>query len=318
MISTEFTLPSQDGKTTLHGRLWRPETTPVALLQISHGVAEHIGRYEPLAKLLTAHGILVAGNDHLGHGGSVAPGAPRLYLGPKGSWNTVVQDLEQVRLFLTRTCPGVPNFLLGHSMGSFLARTYLIRYPGRVRGAILMGTGQPSTLLLTAGRSMVRREIQKYGEEHASPAVSQLTFDHYNRRFAPNRTDCDWVSSDPKQVDLYRADPLCSGNASLGLFREMLDGLDFIRRPENLRRMDRKTPILFLSGSMDPVGDSGKGVQKAYDSFRRAGVADVRQKLYAGARHEILNDTCRDAVQQDLLRWITAHLPSGTAPAKAP
>ena len=141
MVKREFTFPSADGKTAIHAVEWLPEGAPRAVLQIAHGVSEYVLRYEDFAGYLTERGFAVVGNDHLGHGLSVSDGAPRLYFGPKGSWNWVVEDMEQLRKLTHRHFPNLPYFLLGHSMGSFLTRTYLIRYPGTVDGAIIMGTG---------------------------------------------------------------------------------------------------------------------------------------------------------------------------------
>ena len=154
MARNEFTFPSADGKTAVHAVEWLPEGQPKAVLQISHGVAEYILRYEPFAEYLTVRGFAVAGHDHLGHGSSVAPGGARLYFGPKGSWHWVVDDIYTRRDLLGKRFPGIPLFLLGHSMGSFLARTYLIRYPGTLDGAILMGTGQMSSALIAGGRAV--------------------------------------------------------------------------------------------------------------------------------------------------------------------
>ncbi len=315
MVRTETVFRSADGRTPIHAVEWRPEGPVRAVLQISHGVAEYILRYEGLAEYLTARGFAVAGNDHLGHGGSVAQGAPRLYFGPKGSWHTVVDDLYTLRGMTGRAYPGVPYFLLGHSMGSFLARTYLIRYPGTVDGAILMGTGQMAPALIAGGKLVAAREAGKVGWDHPSPAVEKLAFGTYNRRFAPNRTGFDWLSVSRENVDAYIADPLCGENPTTGLFREMLDGLTYIAKPENLRRMNANTPILFISGSRDPVGDCGRGVRRAFRSFQRAGVRDVSLKLYPGLRHEILQESCREAVYGDLLRWLDAHIPE-RPPAK--
>jgi len=312
MVQSEFTFPSADGKTPIHAVEWTPENTPVrAVLQISHGVAEYALRYNPFAAFLTAHGFAVVSHDHIGHGLSMAPGAPRLYFGPKGSWRYVVDDLYTRRNLAGKRFPGVPYFLLGHSMGSFLARTYLIRYPGTVDGAILMGTGHMTGTMVSGGRTIAAEEALRLGETSLSPLVDKLAFDAYNRVFAPNRTPCDWLSVSRENVDAYMADPLCGGNASVGLFREMLSGIAFIKKPENLKRMNRYTPVLFVSGSMDPVGDCGKGVKRAFQSFRRAGVEDVSMKLYNGARHEILNDTCRETVYHDILDWMENHLLKG-------
>lgn len=309
MVTAEFTFPSADKKTPIHAVEWTPEDGPVrAVLQISHGVAEYALRYAPFAEFLTARGFAVVGHDHIGHGLSVARGAPRLYFGPKGSWRWVVDDLYARRELAGKRFPGVPRFLLGHSMGSFLARTYLIRYPGTVDGAVLMGTGHMSGAMVSGGRAVAAAEALRLGDRAVSPVVDRLAFGAYNRIFAPNRTAFDWLSVSEENVDAYLADPLCGGNASIGLFREMLSGIAYIKRPENLRRMNLNTPILFVSGSMDPVGECGKGVERAYAGFQRAGVRDVSMKLYENARHEILNDTCRETVYQDILRWLEARL----------
>lgn len=313
MVRYDFTFPSADGKTTVYAVEWRPEGPVRAVLQLSHGVSEYILRYAHLAEFLTERGIAVAGHDHLGHGRSVAPGAARLYFGPKGSWSYVVDDLYTRRCLAARQFPGVPRFLLGHSMGSFLARTYLIRYPGTVDGAILMGTGQMPPALIAGGRAVAAREARKVGEEHSSPVVMDLAYGAYNKRFAPNRTPFDWISENRENVDRYVQDPWCGENPSIGLFREMLGGLRFIAKPENLKKMNANTPILFLSGSMDPVGDCGKGVRRAYRSFQKAGMRDVSMKLYPDLRHELLHERCREDVYEDLLRWLEARLPASAA-----
>ena len=194
-------------------------------------------------------------------------------------------------------------------MGSFLARTYLIRYPGTLAGAILMGTGQMAPAVVAAGRVLAAREAKKVGDTHPSPLVNKLAFEAYNQKFAPNRTAYDWLSVNQENVDNYLADPLCGGDPTIGLFREMLGGIAYIEKAENLKRMNRNTPILFLSGAEDPVGDMGKGVRRAYRSFCRSGVRDVEMKLYPGARHEILNEAQGETVCADICRWLEAKLP---------
>ena len=309
MVQHEFTFPSADGKTAIHAVEWLPEGEILAVLQISHGVSEYILRYAPFAAFLTERGFAVVGHDHLGHGDSVAAGSPRLYFGPKGSWNWVVDDIYTRRKLAGCRFPGVPHFLLGHSMGSFLARTYLIRYPGTVDGAILMGTGQMSPALIAGGKLVAARESRRVGAAGCSPVLMKLAFENYNSHFSPNRTGFDWLSVSRKNVDWYIAHPLCGGNPTIGLFREMLDGLSIIARPENLKKMNLNIPILFISGAMDPVGDFGKGVRRAYESFQKAGVREVSIKLYPTLRHEILNEDCKEEIYQDLYQWMAARLP---------
>lgn len=317
MEKKEFTYPSADGKAAIHAVEWLPEGAPRGVVQISHGVSEYILRYEPFAAFLTERGFAVTGNDHLGHGGSVPPGGTRRYFGGAGSWDMVVEDLYTLRNRERANFRGLPYFLLGHSMGSFLARTYLIRYPGTVDGAILMGTGQMPPAVVAGGRLVAAAEIRRLGEQAVSPVVSKLSFEAYNKIFRPNRTEKDWLSVDEGNVDAFIADPLCGGDATLGLFREMLDGIRLITKQSNVEKMNLNTPVFFVSGDMDPVGDCGKGVRRAYGSFQKAGMRDVTMKLYPGMRHEILNDVCRETVYRDLLAWMEARMPpaagSGTA-----
>lgn len=304
MVKNEFFYPSADGKTRIHAVEWLPDGEVLAVLQIAHGLAEYVLRYEAFAAYMTARGFAVVGNDHLGHGQSVAKGAAPLYFGPKGSWNRVVQDMRRLREDMGRKYPGKSYFMLGHSMGSFLLRTYLIQYPGTVDAAIIMGTGQQSSAMTGGGSVLAKLLAIRGGEDQPSDLVSQLIFGAYNKQFAPNRTDFDWLSANPENVDRYIADPLCGGKPSLGLFREMIWGLAFIRKADNLKKMDVNTPILLVAGDKDPVGGSGRGVKRVYESFREAGVVDVTLRLYPGMRHEILNENDRQQVYLDLYEWL--------------
>ena len=306
---TEFTFLSTDGKTQLHGMRWEPEGGSVrAVLQICHGVAEHIARYDAFARYLNGLGIAVVGHDHLGHGLSLPEGGIPVYFGEGNTWNTVVDDIYVLHQRIRLWYPDVPLCIMGHSMGSFLTRTYLIRYPGTVKAAVIMGTGWQPKAVIAGGMAVAKAVGAVVGENGTSDLVTNLAFGAYNKLFAPNRTSCDWLSLDTENVDRYLADPLCGGYATLGLFREMLSGLDFIRDPKNLARMNANTPVFFVAGEMDPVGDCGRGVWKAAQSFRRAGVRDVTVTIYPEARHEILNDFCREQVQSDILTWLRDRL----------
>ena len=309
MARNEFTFPSADGKTQIHAVEWLPDGEVRAVLQISHGVSEYILRYEPFAEYLAVHGFAVVGHDHLGHGSSSTPDGKPMYFGPKGSWNWVVQDIETRRRLAKEHFPNKPYFMLGHSMGSFLLRTYLICYPGTVDGAIIMGTGQMAPLLIAGGKAVAAMETLRVGETNASALVQLLAFGTYNKQFAPNRTGFDWLSVNAENVDRYIADPLCGGNPSIGLFREMLNGMSFIAKPAEVQKMNPETPILFISGGMDPVGDRGKGVKQAYQSFLAAGIKDITLKLYPELRHEILCETDRNMVFEDIHQWLCSKLP---------
>lgn len=300
----EFTFPSHDGITPIRAVEWRGDGEVRAVLQIAHGVAEYIDRYNDFARFLCEHGFLVVGNDHIGHGGSVATGAASVYFGKHNGWEHVTDDMFSLYKITKEACPSVPYFLMGHSMGSFLARTFLIRYPGAVDGAIIMGTGQQSPAIVAGGRLIAKLEGKKVGWDGFSPLVDKLAFGAYNKPFAPNRTTHDWLSVNKDNVDRYLADPLCGGNATIGLFYEMLGGIGFIGKQSNVEKMDTSKPVLFISGWDDPVGDRGKGVIAANESFRKAGVADLTLQLYPNMRHEILNEKENRQVYEFILDWL--------------
>lgn len=308
-IASEYYFPSSDGKTLIHVNQWTPISTPVrGVVQIAHGVSEYGLRYEAFAKFLCSNGFVVAANDHIGHGRSVADGAAHIYFGEKDGWTHVVDDVAALQERIAKVFPNVPYFLFGHSMGSFIARTYLIRYPGRVKGAVICGTGQQSPIILAGGKMIADSEIKKLGASAFSPKADNLAFGSYNKPFAPNRTKFDWLSVNEENVDAYIADPMCGEPATLGLFRDMLEGIGFIGKSANVDKMDKNCAVFLIAGDQDPVGDMGKGVQKVYDLLRKGGVKDLKIKLYHGLRHEILNEKSKKFVYQDVLEWLEQHV----------
>ena len=205
--------------------------------------------------------------------------------------------------------PDVPLCIMGHSMGSFLTRTYLIRYPGTVKAAVIMGTGWQPRAAITGGLAVANAVAAVAGESATSDLVTELAFGSYNKLFAPNRTKVDWLSADESNVDDYIADPLCGADATVGLFRQMLHGIRFNQRTSHLRQMDKDMPVLFVAGDKDPVGSCGKGVRQTYDAFRQAGMRDCTLKLYPGLRHEILNEKAYAAeITKDIETWLLSRL----------
>ena len=306
-----FRFPSSDGKTQLHACLWIPDEKIKfrGVLQIAHGVAEHIERYDDFARYLNEQGIVVAGHDHLGHGKSLPEGGTPVYFGEENGWTHAVDDIHSLHEILAKRFKRLPHLIMGHSMGSFLTRTYLIRYPGEKKAAILMGTGWQPSYMLTGGSLIAKRFYYKNGGSSTSNFVTELAFGGYNRAFAPNRTGFDWLSADPENVDRYIADPLCGADATVGLFRDMLGGIRFNQKPANLKKMDPSMPVLFISGEDDPVGAMGKGVKRSCAAFQKAGMQDVTIKLYAGLRHEILNEKpMQQTAYADIHDWLSRYI----------
>lgn len=302
-----FSYPSADGKSTIQAREWLPEGSPRGVVQIIHGISEHMGRYDHVARFLNENGFLVCGEDHLGHGRTVSDGRYG-YFAARGGWDFVVRDIRRLREIEGEKYPGIPYFLMGHSMGSFLARTYLIRWPGTVDGAVLSGTGQEAAPLVAFGRGASNLLCALCGPEHVSGLIYRLSLGSYSRPFRRDGGTGSWLSQDPEMVESNRRDPLCSFRPTVSMFRDMMEGLEFIGSGSNLAKMDPETPIYFFSGDRDPVGSMGKGVRKVEEMFRCAGCRDVTVKLYPGGRHEMLNEINRSEVLEDLLAWLEKHM----------
>lgn len=300
---TESSFRSKDGVHNCHVSLWRPEGAPRAVVQIVHGVAEHMGRYDHFARYLADHGFAVCGEDHLGHGKTVDDGKYG-YFGRKDGWTLVSADVRRLRVLMGERFPGAPYFLLGHSMGSFLARTYLCAYPGTVDGCILSGTGQEKPALVAAGRAAARAVCALRGPEAVSPLLNKLSLGAYNDQFKPTRTTADWICRDEAVVDAYLKDPFCTFLPTAGMFRDMMEGLQYISDEDALSQMDPSTPVYLFSGDRDPVGANGEGVKRVYGFFKDHGTADLTMKLYPGGRHEMLNEIDKGEVYADVLAWL--------------
>ncbi len=304
-MRTEFFYPSA-GKGSIHGCRWEPEGKPVAVVQIVHGIAEHIGRYSDFAEFLTRHGILVVAEDHMGHGGSVGEEDTLGYF--SGGWFKAVQDSYRLLRNTRMEYPEVPYILLGHSMGSFMARTLIAKYPGcGISGVILSGTGWIHMALVNTATAACTLVGKRNGFDKSNAMLESMAFGGYNNRIEHKRTDHDWLTRDPKVVDAYLADPLCGFTPTAGLLRDMMSGLRYNQDPSHLARMRKDLPVLFISGSEDPVGDYGKGVKKSAEAFRMAGMEDVEVKLYPLGRHELLNEINKEEVYNYLLKWVLRH-----------
>ena len=304
MNKREFYYPSSDGKTRIHAVEWSPDESPKAILQIAHGVTEYILRYEEFAEYLTNKGILVVGNDHIGHGSSIAENTKPMYFGPEGSFKYAVDDVNTLYKTTKEKYENIPYIILGFSLGSFIVRRFLIDYPDTVDGAILVGTGQIAPIKIKIAKFIAKSEAKKHGEDNPTPMIKSLSFDNYNKLFKPNRTDYDWLCLSKTSLDKYIRDKNRGKELSAGLFREMLSGMEYTGNLENIKKMNKDIPIIFLSGEMDPVGEKGKSVKKAYSDFKKVGIEDVSMKLYKDLRHDILHEDNAEQIYQDILEFI--------------
>jgi alpha-beta hydrolase superfamily lysophospholipase len=284
MDERTFTLPTPEG-TDLFVYCWAGEGAPRAIVQIAHGMGEHAARYRRFAEALAEAGYAVYADDHRGHGRTA--GDPSRYgdFGP-GGWGAVVDDLGRLGAKAREEHPGVPLVVLGHSMGSFALQQYLLDHSADLDGAVLSGT---TAVDVIAGAM-----------DPSQPA--DLTA--FNAPFAPARTDYDWLSRDPDEVDKYIADEACGFGVDVPGMQSMLGGAAALADPERLAGIRSDLPIYVFSGDADPLAGDGALVQMVVDRYRAAGVADVTLDLYPGARHETLNETNRDEVTANVLAWL--------------
>ena len=303
----DFTLPSTVPGRTLHAFRCIPEGEVRAIVQLSHGMVEFIDRYKPLAEDLAGRGILVTGHDHLGHGGSIRTKDDYGYFAQPDGNRAVLDDLHAMTTLTKQLYPGVPYFLLGHSMGSFYARQYLCEYGAELDGAILMGTGYQPKALVTLARTVCRVLAVFFGWQHRSKLVRDLSFLGYNKGLE-GRTPHDWLNRDQAEVDKYRADERCMFTFTLNAYYSMFTGILRLYDPDFLNRMPKDLPLLFLAGDADPVGEQSKGVQRAIDSLKAVGVQNITQKFYPGARHELLMELNRQEVFADIGNWLDQQL----------
>ena len=273
---------------SLPGIIWYPMCSPTMVVQITHGMTEHIGRYEELADMLTAYGIAVAGFDLRGHGRN--PGDNQCASFGENGWNYALHDMHLFYLELESKFPNIPHFMLGFSLGSFLLRDYLSLYRDKVDGAIIMGTGHQPGAVLSMLMPVVKREIKAYGFDSSTQKIKKLSFETYNQKFSPNMTSVDWLCSDTAQRIKYRGDPLCRKTISAGLFWQLLDSMKRTGKLSSYRKWNKQMPVLLLSGQDDPVGDFGKGVQRVRQSMSRAGMKHIQLYLVPGARHDLLHE----------------------------
>lgn len=298
----EFYYDSRDELTKIHAVKWLPEQEPAAVLQLCHGMSEYILRYDRFAQDMAERGILVVGNDHLGHGLSVREGMPYGYFCRRDAATVIVRDVHRLKKMIQEQYPGVPYFILGHSMGSFALRCYMNRYGTGIDGALLLGTGGMSGPAV-AGLKLLVGFVQLFiGPKTPSAFAQRRAFGRYNRKIENPRTPYDWLSTQEEEVDAYIADKLCGFNYTTNGFQTTLELIK--RCPAQEGKIPKELPVLILSGEEDPVGNYGESVRAVWRRYLELGLTDVSMTLYPGCRHELLNEKNRRQVYEDIYSFI--------------
>lgn len=306
-MSSHHSFTAADGK-KIHYQKWIPQGKPAAVIQIAHGMMEHIGKYDQFAEFLTGIGYAVVGDDHRGHGKTIEKPEEQGFLTDKNGWFRTAEDLIGLRGIIEQEFPRLPIILFGHSMGSFLARTIAILHPAAYSGMICSGTSASQGLLGAAGRVAAEIGALLFGNRKPAQFLDTLAFEPYRKQFSPRRTEFEWLSRDSAEVDAYVEDPLCGFVCSYKFFSDLSFGIAFINRRDPVSRMRKDLPILMISGEEDPVGGRGKGIEQVFSRFISAGLTDVTMKLYPEGRHALLSDICRDEVESDISGWLSGVL----------
>jgi alpha-beta hydrolase superfamily lysophospholipase len=308
MKTKTFFLKADDGA-NINMYKWEQEdsTRAKGVVQIVHGMVEHAGRYEYFAKALTERGYIVYANDHRGHGKTAENKEELGHLYENG-WSSIVGDVYALSLHIIKENPETALFLFGHSMGSFIARDYISEYGGLLKGVIICGTGYTPDLMVNVGIALSNREVKKYGQRHRSQFINKLVFSSNNKKFKPAKTEFDWLSREAEEVDKYIKDDLCGGICTSSFYNNLFRGLKKIQAVNTVDRIPKELPVLMISGEADPVGSNGRAVQKLYKIYKQAGLKDLESKIYKESRHELLNETNKNEVIEDVIEWIDGHI----------
>lgn len=301
--ASTFTLATPDG-VELFVYCWLPMEQPKAVVQIAHGLAEHAGRYARLAGALASAGYAVYANDHRGHGRTVKSADDLGFFAERDGWRKCVDDLWQLNRHIAASHPALPIVLLGHSMGSTLAEQFMGDHGAELAGVVLSGANGKPSFLAKIGGAITRAERARLGARGKSKLVQSLTFDAFNKKFAPTRTAFDWLSRDPAEVDKYVADPLCGFPATVQLWLDLLEGWAAVSGAAHRSHVPKQLPVYLIAGERDPVSGNTRQLEPWIADYRAAGFVNLIHKFYPEARHELFNETNRDEVTSDLIGWL--------------
>lgn len=311
MVTSNFTFLSNDGKTAVHAVKWTPDSNEYkAILQITHGMVEFIERYAPFAEFLTSKGYMVVGHDHIGHGQSVATQEDWGYFSEGTPSDVVVEDMHKLRTMIQEDNPDVPYFMLGHSMGSFMLRKYLAYHNEKLRGAIIMGTGFIPENMTNLALKLTAIVAKLRGSKYRSKLIQSLAFgaDYKGFDMTGEKPEDSWLTKDVDIVKAYYNEPRCTFMFTVNGYKGLFEAVNFSCNSENADKIPKKLPLFIVSGEQDPVGGLGKGVKDVYDMYKTVGIQDLTYKLYENDRHEILNETDKQVVFEDLLAWMNVRI----------
>ena len=309
----ELTYKSRDRQSTIHAIKWIPEGQPIALLQIIHGMQEYIDRYDEFARYLAERGILVMGNDHLGHGKSVTGNGTYGFFCKDDPATVLVRDAHRLKKTVQEEYPGVPVFILGHSFGSFVAREYITRYGTGIRGAIIQGTAYMPTGTINSLASLVSFMEVIMGTKYRSTMINNMAFKGYLKRIPNPRTKFDWLSHNEESIDKYIADPADNFVFTLNGFGTMAELLKRVQSVDKMEDIPKNLPILITAGKEDPVGEYGEAPKKLFDIYKKQlKLENVELKLYDNMRHELQQEIGREQVFADQFEWLKKVIDSGS------
>ncbi len=309
IIKNEFTFPSRNETDKIHAYSWAPKDGNIrGIFQIIHGMQEYVERYEEFAIFLAKNGFLVVGEDHLGHGRTAATDKDLGYFTPHAADTILVRDSHRLKKIIEEKHPGVPYFIMGHSMGSFILRKYLAMYGKGISGAIIAGTGcEPA--FLTGSAIFLTRMLKLFrGDRYHSRFITKLAFGTYLKKIPNPKTASDWLTRDDEVVKKYRRDKFCTFKFSVNGYRALFKLIRYVCNPGNLTKISKDMPILVTSGMEDPVGNYGKDPVKVYEQYKNLGIKDVTLKLYKDCRHEIISELNKEEIHIDILNWVNAHI----------
>ncbi|BEP29714.1 alpha/beta hydrolase [Helicovermis profundi] len=295
-------------KKELYMKKWTGQFIPNAIILIAHGMAEHIDRYDDFANYLLSKGFYVYGYDQRGHGKTAKTVDKLGYFAKINGWNRVAEDYNEMYNFVKEKHPDKKIICLGHSMGSFVIRTFMFKYPDKANYIILSGTANGENFKILASKLLAKFIKKTKGEWYRSKLLRKLTFTDFNKDIENSTTEFDWLSKDKKNVRKYIEDPYCGSTFTASFFYDLFKGIEHLSMEMNINKINKESKILILSGSNDPVGEMGDGVQKVYESYKNSKVKNINIKLFEGMRHEILNEVGKTEVYEFIVGWINKNI----------